>query len=82
MDIVNTQVWAVPNLNACEHSLVILDVLTRDQAGKYAAYRAIVDEEYPHQDWFLSRCAGRGSKLRFVEAKASFPFLTEEVYRA
>lgn len=64
-----------------EAKFVLLDVLTQDDTGQYAAYRAIVDSDFPREEWFFDRIMERGTKLTCREAITSFPKLPISKYR-
>ncbi len=86
MKVINFHRTALPCLTARSHEQeqCLIDVLTEDNAGQYAVYRAIIDlhpDEVP-EEWFLERVADRGHKLTHRKATGSFPNLPEDRYRA
>lgn len=82
MEIVNTYVMALPNVRTTRHALI--DVLTEDDSGLFAVYRAIIpdhalDEPRESLGYLV---AAHGQKLSLSQARGSFPALTEGNYRS
>ena len=82
MEVINSYAHGVPTFYQGQR-MVVLDVLTQDAAGQFAAYRAIVPEDVlkSARDAVETRVAAQGDKLSLEKAKGSFPSLTEETYR-
>lgn len=86
MELVNSYMPHCPEIAGSIGHPRLLYALTQDDTGQYAVYKGIVQmqdaTDIVRRETLAWQVAFSGQKCQYGEAKAQFPMLPEDLYRA